>query len=56
MKTCWGVEVHLHVFLTSALYAGELLTSRSGLLPPGIHRIGGLVGPRAGLDAVTWFD
>jgi hypothetical protein len=44
--------------LTSALYGGELSTSRLGrFIPreraPGIHWIGGWVGPRAGLDAAS---
>ena len=45
MKTYGGVDVKTHVFLTSALVppAKE---------PPGIHWLGGWVGPRTHLDAV----
>jgi hypothetical protein len=43
--------------LTTALDGGEWSASRPGrftprVRAPGIHWIGGLVGPRAGLDAV----
>jgi hypothetical protein len=45
-----GVEVQIHVFLTSVL---EEAPSRfiPGIKPLITHRIGGWVGPRAGLDA-----
>jgi hypothetical protein len=50
-----GVDVQIHVFLTSALVGGERSASRPAALPagkgPGTHWIGGWVGPRAGLDA-----
>jgi hypothetical protein len=57
MKMYGGVEVKIHVFLTSALAAGEWSASRScrytpGEIAPGTHWIGGWVGPRAGLDDV----
>jgi hypothetical protein len=39
-------------FLTHALDGGEWSASRPGERVPGIHRIGGRVGPRTGLDAV----
>jgi hypothetical protein len=58
MKTYWGVEVLLHVFLTSGLYGGEWSASRSGRFTPrerahGTRWTGGWVGPRAGLDTVV---
>jgi hypothetical protein len=56
MRMNGGVEVQHHAFLNSALdeVSGQLHVSTA--LPPaikalGIHRIGGCVGPRAGLDA-----
>jgi hypothetical protein len=57
MKTYGGVDVYMHVFLTSALVGGEWSASRpgrftSGERAPGTHWIGGWVGPRAGLDEV----
>jgi hypothetical protein len=59
MKTYWGVEAHSHAFLISALGGGKWSASRPGsFIPrerdPGIHWIGGWVGPRIGLDAVVW--
>jgi hypothetical protein len=53
----WGVEVYIHVFLTSAAGGGEWSASFSGRFSPGesapgIHWIGGSVGPRTGLDDV----
>jgi hypothetical protein len=57
MKTCGGVNVYIHIFLTSALIAGEWSASRPGRFTPGerapsTHCIGGWRGggPRAGLD------
>jgi hypothetical protein len=57
MKTCGGMEVYLHHFLTSALDGGEWSASRPGRFTPGTqplytHYIGGWVGPIAGLNAV----
>jgi hypothetical protein len=57
MKTYGGVDVQIHVFLTSALAGGEWSVSRPGRFNPGerapdTHWIGGWVGPRAGLDDV----
>jgi hypothetical protein len=57
MKTHRGVDVEIHVFLTSVLVGGEWLASRpscftSGEGAPGTHWIGGWVGPRSGLDTV----
>jgi hypothetical protein len=56
-KMCWGVEVELNAFLTSALDGGDWSPSRPDpFIPrergPSIHWIGGWVGPRAGLDTV----
>jgi hypothetical protein len=52
MKTYGGVDVQIHVFLTSALVGGERLDSRPGRFTPGIHWRGSWVGPRTGLDDV----
>jgi hypothetical protein len=55
MKVYGGVDVQIHIFLTSALAGGEWSVSRrstTGERAPGTHWIGGWVGPRAGLDAV----
>jgi hypothetical protein len=58
MKMYWGVEVELHVLLTSALDGGEWSVLRPGRFTPrerapGTHWIGGWVDPRAVLDAVV---
>jgi hypothetical protein len=58
MKAYWGVDVEIHVVLTSALVGGEWSDSRPGLFnrgekAPGTHWIEGLVDPRAGLDDVV---
>jgi hypothetical protein len=53
MKMYWELEVQLHAFLTLALYWGEWSASHPGQYTPGTHWIGGLVGPRAGLDAMA---
>jgi hypothetical protein len=58
MKTYWGVEAELHVFLTSALDGGEWSASHSGRFTcreraPLTGWIGGWVGPRAVLDMVV---
>jgi hypothetical protein len=55
MKACRGVDVEIHIFLTSALAGGEWLDSRPGLFTPGERipgtlLVGGWVDPRAGLD------
>jgi hypothetical protein len=55
MEMYGGLDVWIHVFFTSALVGGEWLASRPdrftpGERTPGTHRIGGWVGPRAGMD------
>jgi hypothetical protein len=47
MKAYGGVDVQIHIFLTSALAGSEWSASR-----PGTHWTVGWVGPRAGLDDV----
>jgi hypothetical protein len=55
MKAYGGVDVYIHIFLTSVLVGCEWSASRSGRFIPGeratgTHWIGGWVGLRAGLD------
>jgi hypothetical protein len=55
MKTYGGVDVSIHIFLTSALAGGEWSASRTGRFTPvegalGTHWIEGCVDRRAGLD------
>jgi hypothetical protein len=50
MKTYGGVDVYIHVILTSALLGGECTASDPGRFTPGTHWMGGWLGPRAGLD------
>jgi hypothetical protein len=55
MKAYSGMDVWIHIFLTSALVGGEWSTSRSGRFTPGervpgTHWRGGWVDLRAGLD------
>jgi hypothetical protein len=55
MKEYGGVDLYIHIFLTSALVGGEWSASRPCCFTPrertlGIHWIGGWVCPRAGLD------
>jgi hypothetical protein len=45
------VEAWFHSFLISALGGGEWSVSRPGRFTPGVHWIGGCVGPRADMDA-----
>jgi hypothetical protein len=53
MKTYGGVDVYIHVFLTSAIGGGEWSASRHALInaggktPPDTHRIKGWVDLRA---------
>jgi hypothetical protein len=55
MKTYGGVDVQIHIFLTSALVGGEWSNSRPGrYIPgeraPGTHWIGGWLDFKASLD------
>jgi hypothetical protein len=57
MKAYGGVDVWIHIFLTTALVGGEWSASRPcrftpGERAPGTHWIGSCVGPRASLDYV----
>jgi hypothetical protein len=57
MKAYGGMDVYIHIFLTSALVGGEWSASRTGLFIPretttGNHWIGAWMDPRAGLDDV----
>jgi hypothetical protein len=58
MKAYGGMDVWIHVLVTSALVAGEWSASRPcrftpGERVPGTHWIEGLEGPRVGLDDLT---
>jgi hypothetical protein len=55
MKVYGGVDVQIHIVLTSALVGGEWSAScpccfTPGERAPGTHWTGGWVDPRAGLD------
>jgi hypothetical protein len=54
MRAYGGVDVYIHVFLTSALVGGEWSASRPGRFTPGERAPGahwiGCVDPRASLD------
>jgi hypothetical protein len=57
MKAYGGVDVYIHVFVTSALVGGKWSASCPGRFTPGeraagTHWIGGWVGPKAGLDGL----
>jgi hypothetical protein len=52
MKAYGGVDVWIHIVLTSALVGGEWSASLPCRFTPGIHSIGGWVDHRASLDDV----
>jgi hypothetical protein len=57
MKTYWGMDVWIHVFLTSALVGGEWSVLCPGCYTPeetapGTHWIGSWEDPMAGLEEV----
>jgi hypothetical protein len=52
MKVYGGVDIYIHIFLTSALVGGEWSASRPSHFTPSTHWIGGWVCPRTGLDDV----
>jgi hypothetical protein len=52
MKAYGGVDVQIHIFLTSALAGVEWSASRPGRITPGTPWTRGWVDPRAGLDDV----
>jgi hypothetical protein len=57
MKAYGGVNIQIHIFLTSALAGGEWSVSlpchfTPGERAPGTHWIGGWVNPRADMDNV----
>jgi hypothetical protein len=59
LKSYGGVDVEIHVFLTSALVGGEGSASRPNRVTalervPCSHRIGGWMGFEVGLDDMEW--
>jgi hypothetical protein len=57
IKTYGGLDIYIHIFLTTALAGGEWPASHPGRFTPGerahgTHWIGGWVALRAGLDDV----
>jgi hypothetical protein len=57
MKVYGGVDMQIHIFLTSVLVGGQWSASRPGHFTPGIRAPGtqwikGWMGPRAGLGDV----
>jgi hypothetical protein len=55
MKAYGGVDIYIHLFLTSSLAGGEWSASHPGSFTPGerapgTHWTGGLMNPIAGLD------
>jgi hypothetical protein len=52
MRAYGGVDIWIHIFLTSALAGGEVSALCPGERAPSSHWIGGWVDPRAGLNDV----
>jgi hypothetical protein len=52
MKVYGGVELQIHIFLTSALVGAEWSASRLGRFTPATHCVGSWVGSRIGLNDV----
>jgi hypothetical protein len=52
MEAYGGVDVQIHIFLTSALAGSEWSASRPGRYTIGTHWMGGWVDLRVGLDVV----
>jgi hypothetical protein len=52
MKVYGGVDLQIHIFLTTAFVGGEWSASRPGRFTHGTHWIEGWVSPRTGLDDV----
>jgi hypothetical protein len=52
MKVYGGIDVQIHIFLSSALVGGEWSASLPCRFTPGTHSIGGWVSPISGLDNV----
>jgi hypothetical protein len=52
MKAYGGVDVEIHVFLTSLLAGGQWSASRPCRFTPGAYWIGGWVGSRTDVDDV----
>jgi hypothetical protein len=52
MKVYGGVDVYIHIFLTSALVGGEWSASRSGDTATVTHLTGVSVGRNVGLEDV----
>jgi hypothetical protein len=50
MKAYGGMDVSIHIFLTSAQAGGESSASHPKERAPGTHWMGGWVDPRAGLE------
>jgi hypothetical protein len=50
MKMYGGVDVQIHIFLTSTLVGGDSSVSHPSHFTLGTHWIGGWVGLRAALD------
>jgi hypothetical protein len=54
MKTYGGVDVQIHVFLTSKLYGDEWSSSRPMEITAGVQWIGGWMGRRVSLGSAEY--